>query len=74
MARGAIPLAAGLLIALASTAALADRQGPKWGQGKPGASHSAPGPIMGVGLPGLAAYGIYLWSRRRRRPNRAADD
>ena len=31
------------------------------------ASRSAPGPVMGIGLPGLAAYGLYVWYRRRQR-------
>ena len=32
-----------------------------------GSSRSAPGPVMGIGLPGLAAYGLYVWYRRRQR-------
>jgi hypothetical protein len=30
-------------------------------------SHSAPGPVLGVGLPALAVYGGYIWYRRRQR-------
>jgi hypothetical protein len=35
--------------------------------GGSGVSHSAPGPMIGIGLPGLAAYGLYVWYRRRQR-------
>ena len=31
-------------------------------------SRSAPGPVIGIGLPAIAAYGAYLWIRRRQRP------
>jgi hypothetical protein len=34
-------------------------------KGGPGVSRSAPGPLIGIGLPGLAAYGAYIWLRRR---------
>jgi hypothetical protein len=41
------------------------------GGGKNGSGHgwsrSAPGPVMGIGLPGLAAYCFYAWYRRRQR-------
>jgi hypothetical protein len=30
-------------------------------------SHSAPAPVLGVGLPALAVYGGYVWYRRRQR-------
>ena len=30
-----------------------------------GGSHSAPGPVMGVGIPALVALGGYIWYRRR---------
>jgi MYXO-CTERM domain-containing protein len=30
-----------------------------------GGSHSAPGPVIGVGLPALIAFGGYVWYRRR---------
>ena len=48
----------GALALLIATPVLAD---------KGGVSHSAPGPLIGVGLPGLAAYGLYVWFRRRQR-------
>jgi hypothetical protein len=38
-----------------------------WGRGDPGVSRSAPGPVIGVGLPALAALGGYVWYRRRQR-------
>jgi hypothetical protein len=28
-------------------------------------SRSAPGPVIGLGLPAIAAVGVYLWCRRR---------
>ena len=31
-------------------------------------SRSAPGPVIGVGLPALGAYAAYAWIRRRQRP------
>jgi len=31
-------------------------------------SRSAPGPMIGVGLPALGAYAAYIWIRRRQRP------
>ena len=30
-------------------------------------SRSAPGPVLGIGLPALAALGGYVWYRRRQR-------
>ena len=30
-------------------------------------THSAPGPVIGVGLPALVALGGYVWYRRRGR-------
>jgi LPXTG-motif cell wall-anchored protein len=35
--------------------------------GGSGASRSAPGPVIGVGVPALIALGGYVWYRRRRR-------
>ena len=35
------------------------------GGGGGGGSHSAPGPVMGVGIPALVALGGYIWYRRR---------
>src|SRR5689334_19440531 len=32
-----------------------------------GVSRSAPGPVIGVGIPALAALGGYIWYRRRQR-------
>jgi len=32
-----------------------------------GTSHSAPGPIIGIGFPALAAFGGYVWYRLRQR-------
>ena len=62
----------GLLTVLATAPALAKEgnNGNHYGWfkgGGSGLSHSAPGPIMGVGLPGMAAYGLYVWYRRRQR-------
>lgn len=39
------------------------------GGGKPPRTHSAPGPVIGLGLPALAAAGGYVWylGRFRRR-------
>ena len=39
----------------------------------PPVSHSAPGPIIGLGLPGALAFGGYLWFRRRTRKDRNKD-
>ena len=36
-------------------------------KGGSGASRSAPGPVIGVGVPALIALGGYVWYRRRRR-------
>ena len=33
-------------------------------------SHSAPGPVLGVGLPAAALVGGYVWYRRRSRERR----
>lgn len=38
---------------------------PKAGNDRPPVSHSAPGPVIGVGLPVLVALGGYLWYRHR---------
>jgi hypothetical protein len=38
-------------------------KGPKGGD----TSRSAPGPVIGVGFPALAAFGGYVWYRRRQR-------
>ena len=35
------------------------------GGGGGGGSHSAPGPVMGVGIPALVALGGYIWHQRR---------
>jgi hypothetical protein len=35
--------------------------------GGPPVSHSAPGPVLGVGVPAAIALGGYIWYRRRRR-------
>jgi hypothetical protein len=35
--------------------------------GGKGASHSAPGPMIGVGVPAVVAFGCYLWFRLRQR-------
>ena len=35
--------------------------------GRPTASHSAPGPVIGVGGSALVALGGYIWYRRRYR-------
>ena len=32
-----------------------------------GGSHSAPGPVMGVGIPALVALGGYIWHQWRHR-------
>ena len=37
------------------------------GPGDGMASHSAPGPILGIGLPAAAVVGGYVWLRRRAR-------
>ena len=71
----ALPLA-GALVLFATVSSLADNpghtpNGNAWGYWKNnggGASHSAPGPVVGFGLPALAAYGAYLWIRRMQRP------
>jgi len=40
------------------------------GKGQSGpVSHSAPGPILGIGLPVVAVVGGYVWLRRRNRNN-----
>ena len=39
---------------------------PPGGGGGP-VSHSAPGPVIGVGLPVAAVVGGYIWLRRRRK-------
>jgi len=62
---------AGLLALLTAAPALADEgnNGNHYGWYKGGGSgitHSAPGPVLGVGLPALAAYAWYR--RRQRRP------
>jgi len=36
-------------------------------KGGSGASRSAPGPVIGVGVPALIAFGGYVWYRRRHR-------
>ena len=33
-------------------------------------SHSAPGPVLGVGVPALLVVGGYVWYRRRSRERR----
>jgi hypothetical protein len=33
-------------------------------------SHSAPGPVIGVGLPAAAVIGGYIWLRRRKQKNK----
>jgi hypothetical protein len=33
-------------------------------------SHSAPGPMLGVGIPALVAAGGYVWYRRRSKERR----
>jgi len=38
---------------------------PKGGNGGGGSSHSAPGPILGLGIPALAIAGGYVLFRRR---------
>ena len=40
------------------------------GNGGGPVSHSAPGPVLGVGLPALALVGGYVWLRRRSRERR----
>ena len=30
-----------------------------------GGSHSAPGPVIGLGVPAIIAFGGYVWYRRR---------
>lgn len=62
----------GLLVLLATGPAVANEgnNGNHYGWykgGGSGATHSAPGPVIGMGLPGLAAYGLYVWYRRRQR-------
>lgn len=37
------------------------------GNGGGGTSRSAPGPVIGIGLPALAALGGYVWYRSRQR-------
>jgi len=37
------------------------------GNGGGDTSHSAPGPVIGIGFPALAAFGGYVWYRRRHR-------
>jgi LPXTG-motif cell wall-anchored protein len=37
------------------------------GDGGGGTSRSAPGPVIGIGFPALAALGGYVWYRRRQR-------
>ncbi len=37
------------------------------GKGGGDTSRSAPGPVIGLGLPALAALGGYVWYRRRQR-------
>ena len=67
---------AGAVALLITTAALAEAGHGNGGNGHhygwyktkaggSGVSRSAPGPLIGVGLPGLAAYGAYVWLRRR---------
>jgi len=37
------------------------------GNGKGGKSYGVPGPLAGVGLPVVAAFGGYVWLRKRTR-------
>jgi hypothetical protein len=64
--------AARLLICTYAFALLGTMQGFGMGilpvdKGGSGASHSAPGPVIGVGIPALIAFGGYVWYRRRHR-------
>ncbi len=52
-----------LLLSVAPSFALGDPL-PNDGDG---ASRSAPGPVIGVGVPALVAVGGYIWYRRRQR-------
>jgi hypothetical protein len=62
-----LALAGGLGLLL-SSAVDAKPSSPPPGHIKSGkVSHSAPGPVLGVGLPALAVYGGYVWYRRRQR-------
>ena len=40
------------------------------GHGRGGKSYGVPGPLAGAGLPVLAAYGGYIWLRKRTRKNK----
>jgi hypothetical protein len=62
---------AGALSLLMTIAADATPKSPPPGHIKNGkVSHSAPGPVVGVGLPSLAMYGAYvLYRRRKRKPD-----
>ncbi len=33
-------------------------------------THSAPGPVIGIGLPALAVLGGYVWYRRKHKQNK----
>ena len=54
------------LLSTVPSFALASWFPPQPGGGPP-ATHSAPGPMIGAGLPALAALGGYVWYRFRRR-------
>lgn len=43
---------------------------PPKGGGGGSVSHSAPGPIVGIGLPAAAVVGGYIWLKRRSRQKR----
>ncbi|HWK64577.1 MAG TPA: hypothetical protein VNS34_06530 [Rhizobiaceae bacterium] len=57
-----------VLLSLSPSFALGELLPP--GSGNPGSppqSHSAPGPVVGVGLPAMIAVGGYMWFRYRSR-------
>jgi len=63
---------AGVLV-LAMTAPVLAKEGNNgnhygwYKHGGSGVTRSAPGPMIGMGLPGLAAYSLYVWYRRRQK-------
>ena len=62
---GELLTSAGLFLVLSTVSSYALGGWIPDGGGGGGGSHSAPGPVMGVGIPALVALGGYIWHQRR---------